>query len=435
MEKSKGVSKEEWQEALGVHNLFKRINNSVINEHKETSPIDLLSMAFEPFGMIADAVVTLYPNSQSRTEYFLRMYHIGTETKYNLDIHNMPVGKGGFLKRASAATEPMLVPDITPELEPGDFDTLPWLASMRTALVVPTISLTGNMAATIIFAREPDAFKGPDLKSNMIMVYAMTNVVLTLILRIEADKARDALNEELASVGRIQREFLPKVLPDTEELTWAVYYATSACAGGDYYDFFDYDDARQGFIIADVSGHGSPAAIVMSMTRLLLHTLPADASSPDAVFEYVNRLLVGNLLLGQFVTAFYCIIDTATGVVEYSNAGHCPPQVFRASTKTIETLTTTGGLPLGVTDNGGYVICTAELKPGDVFVFYTDGIREAMNSKGEMYGEMRLQSVLLEAGGTSAEEVKNEILRDVCEFCAGEQLKDDLTIVVLTVKE
>ncbi|MBE9528097.1 MAG: hypothetical protein IME99_02525, partial [Proteobacteria bacterium] len=203
MEKSKRVSEAEWEEALGVHNLFKRINNSVINEYKETSPLDLLSMAFEPFGMIADAVVTLYPNSQSQTEYFLRMYHIGPETKYNLDIHNMPVGKGGFLKRVSSATDPLLVPDITPELAPGDFDTLPWLASMRTALVVPTISLAGNMASTIIFAKEPDAFKGSDLKSNMVLTYAMTNVVLTLILRIEADKARDALNVELASVGRI----------------------------------------------------------------------------------------------------------------------------------------------------------------------------------------------------------------------------------------
>jgi sigma-B regulation protein RsbU (phosphoserine phosphatase) len=347
----------------------------------------------------------------------------------------MPVGKGGFLKRASAATEPLLVPDITEEVEPVDFDALPWLASMRTALVVPTISLSGNMASTIIFAKEADAFKGPDLKSNMVLTYAMTNVVLTLILRIEADKARDALNEELASVGRIQREFLPKELPDTDSLEWAVYYATSACAGGDYYDFFPLDNGRLGFIIADVSGHGSPAAIVMSMTRLLLHTLPVQASAPDAVFEYVNRLLVGNLLLGQFVTAFYCIIDEISGEVEYSNAGHCPPQVYRAETETIETLTTTGGLPLGVTDNGGYVIGTAKLKPGDLFVFYTDGIREAMNSEGEMYGEVRLQRVLLGSGGSGAEEVKNEILRDVCEFCGGEPLKDDLTIVVLTVKE
>ncbi len=431
--KSERVTEAEWTEALGVHNLFKRLNNAVINEHKDTSPLDLLSYAFEPFGLLADGVATLYPNSQSKTYFFLRMYHVGTHSEYNLDIHNMPVGCGDFLKRVSEAEEPLLLPDITGELTPADFDTLPWLASMRTALVVPTIGLNGNTASTILFAKEPDAFKGPGLKSNMLLTYAITNVVLTLILRVEADRASEALNEELTSVGRIQREFLPKELPDTEALSWAVYYATSACAGGDYYDFFPFHDDKLGFIIADVSGHGSPAAIVMSMTRLLLHTAPVETTGPEEIFTGVNNLLVGNLLMGQFVTAFYCIIDSVTGELVYSNAGHCPPQVYRANTKTIEKLVTTGGLPLGVTANGGYECSKTELAPGDIFVFYTDGIREAMNSEGEMYGEVRLQRVLLDSEGSGAEEVKNEILRDVCDFCGGEPLKDDLTIVVLTV--
>ncbi len=430
--KTKKISKEDWNEVLGVHRLFKRINESVINEYGTTTPIEVVELIIkDPYGTSCDGLVTIYPNPLSKTEYFIRMQHVDGKTVFDTDLHLMARGGGGFLKYASTLTEPAIYPDIEKAVTGDDLKTLPWLSRMHTALVVPTVSVTGEPATTILFAVDEDAFDIGTLKSNLFLTYATTSIVLNMLLRIETDTVRKALDEELASIGRIQREFLPKELPVSEDFDCAVYYATSACAGGDYYDFFRMPDGRTGFIVADVSGHGSPAAIVMAMTRLLLHTYPESVEPPDDVLTNLNKLLSGNLILGQFVTAFYCILDSKSLELTYSNAGHCYPLLLRGSSGTIEELRTKGGIPLGITDAGAFDQVSVTLNKGDMVVIYTDGLMEATNPAGEMYGEGRLKKLLLAGADNSAEETKNEILRDAFVFCDGEPLKDDITIMVL----
>ncbi len=435
--KTKGISKEDWNEVLGVHRLFKRINESVIHDYGSTTPIEVVDLIIsDPYGTACDGMVTIYPNAQSDKGYFIRMHHVDSKTVYNTDLHDMQRGDGGFLKYASTLVEPGIFPNIEKDLTVGDMKVLPWLARMRTALVVPTMSVTGEAATTVLFAEGEDAFDAGTIKSNLFLTYATTSIVLNMILRIETDSIRAALDEELASVGRIQREFLPKELPVSEEFETAVYYATSTCAGGDYYDFFRLPGNKTGFIIADVSGHGSSAAIVMAMTRLLLHTYPESVSPPADVFSNINKLLVGNLLLGQFITAFYFILDPEDRTLIYSNAGHCYPLLIRAKDGRVEKLKTSGGLPLGVMREGRFDQVSVQLEKGDMVVMYTDGLREAMNSSKEMYGDERLEKLLAAAGSaSSAREVKNDMIRDVFLFCDGEPLKDDLTILVLKVKE
>ena len=293
-------------------------------------------------------------NPASDSEYFLRMEHIDGATAYHIDLDSMPKGEGGFLKHLTTLTEPALYPDITGKFTGSDLKLLPWLADMKTALVVPTISITGQSATTILFAREEDAFDREEVSRNVVLTYAMTNFLLNMLLRRESDRICRKLDEELENIGRIQREFLPRELPTLDGLEWAVYYATSTRASGDYYDFFMLPDNRIGVIIADVSGHGSPAAVVMAMTRLLLHTYPGEVSPPAEVLKNVNRLLVGNLLPGQFVTAFYSVLDPKRKTITYSNAGHCHPHLFRINGGRTETLKTRTGVPLGIVNNGGF---------------------------------------------------------------------------------
>ena len=432
--KTKKISREDWNEVLGVHRLFERINESVINEYATTTPIEVVDLIIkDPYGTDCDGVVTIYPNPTSKTEYFIRMQHVDAKTVYNPELHSMPRGEGGFLKYASTLTTPAIYPDISKEVTEGDLKILPWLSRMHTAMVVPTVSVTGEPATTVLLAVDEDAFDIGTLKSNLFLTYATTSIVLNMILRMETDTVRKALDEELASIGRIQREFLPKELPVSEDFDCAVYYATSACAGGDYYDFFRMAGGRTGFIVADVSGHGSPAAIVMAMTRLLLHTYPESVEPPEDVLTNLNKLLSGNLILGQFVTAFYCILNPETMTLTYSNAGHCYPLLLRGASGAIEELRTKGGIPLGITDAGTFDRASVTLAKGDIVVIYTDGLMEAMNSAGEMYGDGRLKKLLKSGADSSAEEIKNDILRDVFVFCDGESLKDDITIMVLKV--
>ncbi len=432
--KTKKISKEDWNEVLGVHRLFERINESVINEYATTTPIEVVELIIkDPYGTVCDGVVTIYPNPLSKTEYFIRMQHVDSKTVYDTDLHSRPRGEGGFLKYASTLTEPAIYPDIEKAVTESDLKILPWLSRMHTALVVPTVGVTGEPATTVLLAVGEDAFDIGTLKSNLFLTYATTSIILNMLLRMETDTVRKALDEELASIGRIQREFLPKELPVSEVFDCAVYYATSACAGGDYYDFFRMAGGRMGFIVADVSGHGSPAAIVMAMTRLLLHTYPESVEPPDDVLTNLNKLLSGNLILGQFVTAFYCILDSQSLKLTYSNAGHCYPLLLRGASGTIEELRTKGGIPLGITSAGVFDEVSVDLAKGDIVVIYTDGLMEAVNPAGEMYGDERLKKLLLRSADSSAEEVKNEILRDAFVFCDGEALKDDITIMVLKV--
>ncbi len=434
--KTKRISKSDWNEVLGLHRLFQRINETVINDYGNTKPIEVVDLIIsDPYGTFCDGVVTIYPNAESPTEYFLRMYHVDGKTVYNTNLRSMQRGEGGFLKYASTLTEPVIYSNIKKDITESDLNTLPWLSRMRTALVVPTMSVTGAPATTILLAAEEDAFDIGVIKSNLILTYATTNIILNMLLRIETDKVREALDEELASVGHIQHELLPKHVPYTKGFEWAVHYSTSTHAGGDYYDFFPQSKGQIGVIIADVSGHGSPAAIVMAMTRLLLHTYPSEIKPPAEVFRNLNRLLVGNLLMGQFVTSFYFILDQERKTLTYSNAGHCQPQLLRSNNHRVEKLTTKSGLPLGITHDGGFEDVSITLEKGDALVFYTDGLREAMNNSKEQYGDDRLEGVLYSSSMKPAEEIKDAILDDLHGFCNGSPLRDDLTIIVLKVTE
>jgi sigma-B regulation protein RsbU (phosphoserine phosphatase) len=342
----------------------------------------------------------------------------------------MPEGEGGFLKKALTLKEPEIVPNIVHDVTKNDLKVLPWLADMKTALIVPTIGVKGEPATSILFAHEEDAYKFDDIWRNVILTYSITNIILNLLLRRETDKAYRALDEELNVIGHIQRQLLPEKLPSTDGLDWAAYYSTSARAGGDYYDFFPLPDDRIGVIIADVSGHGSPAAVVMSMTRLLMHTYPGEINPPVEVMRKMNEILMGHILPGQFVTAFYGVIDLKQRTLTCSSAGHCHPRIFRAKASNVEKLDVKGGLPLGVSSDGGFDQTSISFDKDDVLLFYTDGLTEALSKSKDMYGEGRLEEVLNRSSMEAASQIKNFLLEDVTKFAKGVPLKDDMTIIV-----
>lgn len=427
--------KEDWEKVLNLYKLYKSISDTVIRNYATASPIDIINHVIDsPYGAVSDGAITIYPNDDSETEYAIRMENYAGETTLNVDMTKMPVGNGGFLKHASTMEEPRYIPDIKELVTDEDIKMLPWLAEMHTALIVPTISITAENATTIMMATSKDAYDIDTIKHNVMLAYSTTDIILNLLLRKETTRAWGALDEELATIGRIQRAFLPKDIPSMEGVECAVHYFTSTRAGGDYYDFFPLSQNRTGVFIADVSGHGSPAAIVMAMTRLLLHTYPRETSPPDEVFTHVNSLLFGNLLPGQFVTAFYAILDTSRKELSFSNAGHCRPILLRASDKSIEKLKTTGGLPLGVIPDGVFDQKTVKIEKGDLLFFFTDGLVEAKNSENVMFGYKRVHEILTNYCNLGVEEIREQILAELRSFCGDIKLKDDLTFLIMKLK-
>jgi len=245
--------------------------------------------------------------------------------------------------------------------------------------------------------------------------------------------ARDSeMLHNLRAAGRLQnRVLLPQSPPDWPELRWAVHFAPLDHLGGDYYDFAAPDADHLGFLIADASGHSIPAALVAVMARFAFAEAAADTPHPGDVLSVLNRRLQG-LTEERFVTACYGVFDRRTGLFRYASAGHPPPLLFEAKTGKVRQLVAQGFL-LGVMPDEVYAEREVALEPGDKLIFYTDGLVEAHNEIGEMFGVHRLTGCLTHHGGSAAGELLNHVMTCQSSFCGPAPLTDDLTAVIVEV--
>ena len=220
-------------------------------------------------------------------------------------------------------------------------------------------------------------------------------------------------------------------MPRVKGLDLAAYYQTSTQAGGDYYDFFPLDDGRVGILIADVSGHGSPAAVMMAVTHAIAHTRDGEPAPPATVLEFINQRLTARYTSnGTFVTAFYAIYDPRDRSLRYSNAGHNPPIVRKGDGSPTLRLDVDHGLPLGIDGDERYTDATVTLEPCDVLMIYTDGITEARReADDEMFGLERLEQVLC-ACAADAQAVVASTVKAVNDFTDFAPATDDRTLVV-----
>jgi serine phosphatase RsbU (regulator of sigma subunit) len=243
--------------------------------------------------------------------------------------------------------------------------------------------------------------------------------------------ARDALDKETRAVGDLQREMLPQQPPSVPGYSWETAYITSTRAGGDYYDFLRAPDGRVGIVVADASGHGAPAAVLMAMLRVLLHGEPVAPGAPEKLLARVNGQLAGALAPGRFVTACVAWLEPFSGRIAYSLAGHPPPWIVRGGAHRPERLEACGGPPLGLFGDANYERGEALLWPGDTLVFHTDGLTEAMGPTRELYGESRLARSLAFADGQDLFSMRTALLASVDRHRAGAALSDDLSLLLV----
>ena len=201
--------------------------------------------------------------------------------------------------------------------------------------------------------------------------------------------------------------------------------------GGDFFDFFKIDEKRLGFVIADVSGKGVPASIFMAVSRTLLRATGMRGIDTNECLNYVNNMLCHESIDSMFVTVFYGIYNTETGLVEYTNAGHNPPYVVRAD-GTVDALPMSENIVAGMFDDFTFTQSTLQLDKGDMLVLFTDGVTEAFNTSGEMFDEKGLETTLENKGaGKSSHDICQEILKDVNDFSGKEPQSDDITLMAI----
>ena len=200
--------------------------------------------------------------------------------------------------------------------------------------------------------------------------------------------------------------------------------------GGDFYDLFRIDDNRVGFVIADVSGKGIPAAIFMAVSRTLIRATGIRGGSPADCITYSNRLLAQESVDCMFVTVFYGIIDVNTGAVTYCNAGHNPPYILTRKGE-ITPLPMSTDPMAGAIDGITYHEGTLQLESGDALVMFTDGVTEAMNTANEEFGEQRLEDTLEDVAMHNCQQMVDAIKADVAAFAGEAEQSDDITVLAL----
>lgn len=243
--------------------------------------------------------------------------------------------------------------------------------------------------------------------------------------------AKKRIDAELQIVGDIQRSFLPQVFPEHPELEFASFYEPSAQAGGDYYDVIEISRSRWGLLMADVTGHGTPASVVMAITHLLMNSVVNTFRHPSTALKVINEELNAHLAPTFYVTMFYGVLDLDHMQLTHSSAGHDTMLLHRARDSEVEELKTDSGFPLKLVESDEYDEKVTPLERGDRLVLFTDGIVEMRNEKSELFGYERLIQIIRRENRGTAQGLVNAIVRELEAFCPARPYKDDVTLLVL----
>jgi len=246
-----------------------------------------------------------------------------------------------------------------------------------------------------------------------------------------AELDHQRFEKELEVAYRIQQQILPRELPQMAGIETTAIAIPCHTVGGDFYDVIRINDDKVALVIADVTGKGIPAALLVSTLQASLHAFIEHTYSPTDLVMKLNRVINENSTPEKFITFFICIYDIPTWTLRYVNAGHNHPFILFEKGG-IEPLSK-GGFCLGVFSDNRYEEGEIRLNPGDALILYTDGVTEAMNAKNDMYGEARLYLTMHKMLDKNVKEIERSILSDIKSFADGAPQADDVTLVLMKV--
>jgi sigma-B regulation protein RsbU (phosphoserine phosphatase) len=437
--------KRTWQEELEIIDRTMRAVSGI------TDPEELVDMYWSNIGdlmPISDYVTV------SRRGVEPPHYLVTRSSRFAEDLNpwtqrdRLPRLSGGLLGEIVYGNKPVLIEDLPARLAPDDPGRF-YLEGFQTLIASPNYDNGEGLNATAILlppGHDFDYDRIPFLHWHGSLFGRGTQ---NLVLRNQLAAALTTLDREIKTVGQIQRSLLPENLPVIADFEIATYYQTSARAGGDYYDFFPIPSNPQsaianpqsnhpwGLFIADVSGHGTPAAVLMAITHAIAHAHPGTHTPPASLLSTLNdRLARAYTRNGTFVTAFYAVLDPAARTLTYASAGHNPPRLVRRRENRILPLNQNATIPLGILPNQPHAQSTITLEPGDLLLLYTDGITEArgpLTPTGDrpLFGTDRLDHRLLTCHAPTAHDCIHQIRTALTTFTQNAPPTDDQTLVAI----
>lgn len=339
-----------------------------------------------------------------------------------------PTIAGGLFESLLYADEPKLIGDL--QLDASD-PAREFLTGQRSVLAIPIFEGGAASNVIVLTREEPGAFAPEQVPELVWMTNLFGRATQTLVLSQRLRAAYETADAEIREIADLQHSLLPAELPNVPGLDVAVHYRTANRAGGDYYDFFPLPDGSLGVLIADVSGHGTPAAVLMAITHSIAHAATATPGRPGAFLTHLNANLAGryNRHSGSFITAFAAIFNPSQNQLTYASAGHVPPRLLRADGARVP-LNRVQRLPLGIgAARMHYPECTVDFAPDDQVILFTDGVTESVNRTGDVYGVERLDAVLA-ARPSGSEAIVDRVLADLNAFTNGPPV-DDRTVVAI----
>jgi sigma-B regulation protein RsbU (phosphoserine phosphatase) len=298
-------------------------------------------------------------------------------------------------------------------------------------MVAPIISNNEVIGVFDLESDELNAYSNDDLEVLMLLASQVAIIIEKVMLHDQLIE-KQRLETQLEVARQVQLELLPPRDPELEGFDISAYNFPTEEVSGDYYDWVRIYDDQIGIVIADVSGKGVPAALLMAFLRASLRAATHIGYAPHISMTKVNYLLWESIERNQFVTAFYGILDATNRTIAYSNAGHNPALLMEADgTARFEER---GGVPLGMFRDTRYYEYFENIEPGQMLVLYTDGVTEAMNLAGEEYGRDRLVEAVRQSRQLSAREMIDFIHRDVIEWTEGQGAHDDVTFFIIKAR-
>lgn len=304
-----------------------------------------------------------------------------------------------------------------------------WDEGIQSVLCVPLMvqsELTGIL--TVFNRRHGKVFDDEDQRLLSIIASQSAQVIENARLH-EQEQAFLRMQEEVRIASRIQQELFPHEPPMIEGYDIAGKSVPAQIVGGDYFDFIQLEKGCWGFCVGDVSGKGLPASLLMANTQAALRGQALVDSSPSRIIARSNTLLYRSTDSGKFVTLFLGILDPGSHQIHYANGGHNCPLFFSGDAD--PTRLAAHGMMLGFLEDFNFGESTIDLGPGDLLVVYSDGITEATNSERMQFGEQRLIAAVQEYRETSAKDLIENLIKNVCEFAADCPQSDDMTLVVV----
>lgn len=335
---------------------------------------------------------------------------------------------------------------------PEDCPPLIAISGSGTLVALPIMARASLLGVLLLDYDAPAQVAGP--RQTSLYTGAIGQIASALesaLLAREADEA-SRLEQELRVAREIQTALLPSRLPSVAGWEIAADWRSARLVGGDFYDFWTLERLREaappdrsesringnlaghhrllGFVIADVSDKGVPAAMFMALARSLVRAAALDGSPPARALERANRWINRDSESGMFVTVFYGILDLETGLLRYTRAGHNPPLVYHSATQTCTELAPPG-IALGVLEEVQLREALVTLEPGDVLLCYTDGVTEAISQAIEEFGAERLRALLTRHHAEDAAAILRAVNDAVTSFASGQPPFDDVTLVVI----